>query len=93
MCTTCSVPPPSSSNSNETFTPFLALDCRGLEFTAYHFRGKWRCKGLESNTPFDFDLDELAKEGGEDEGRWDDYDEKKGEAVGVSEMKARVERM
>lgn len=76
-----------------SYTPFLALDCRGLEFTKYHFRGKWRCRGSESSTPFEFDLDELAQEGGEDEGRWDDYDEKAGEAVGVSEMMAKVERM
>jgi len=30
-------------------------------------------------------------EGGE-EGRWDDYDEKAGGPVGVSEMRAKIER-
>lgn len=30
---------------------------------------------------------------GGDEGRWDDYDEKAGAAVGVSEMKSVIQRM
>ena len=65
-------------------TPFIALDCRGLEFTDLHFRGKWKCKGLESGTSFEFELD--------DEGRWDDYDEKAGAPVGVAECKAKMQR-
>lgn len=74
------------SASNAQFTPFIALDCRGLEFTTFHFRGKWRGRGEESGTEFEVDLDE-----GE-EGRWDDYDEKAAGPVGISEMRAKIER-
>lgn len=49
--------------------------------------------GAESGSRFEYDLDEIAQEGGEDEGRWDDYDEKAGAAVGVSEMESRIARM
>jgi len=83
-------PRPANSRDNSTFSPFIAIDCRGLEFTKYHFRGKWKCKGEESGTAFDFDLDEND---GEDEGRWDDYDEKAEAPVGVSDFQAKIERM
>jgi hypothetical protein len=83
-------PRPSNSRDTSTFSPFIAIDCRGLEFTKYHFRGKWKCKGEESGTPFEFDLDEND---GEDEGRWDDYDEKAETPVGVSDFQAKIERM
>jgi hypothetical protein len=63
-----------------------------LEFTKYHFRGKWSCKGEESGTGFEFDLD-LNERDGEEEGRWDDYDEKAGTPVAVSEFEAKIERM
>ena len=91
--------PPSKSAAPIPYTtsgqlqPFITLDCRGLEFTKFHFRGKWKCrsdgeetgkKGLET---FEFDLDE-----GDEEGRWDDYDEKAGQAVSVSEMESKIER-
>lgn len=67
------------------FSPFIAIDCRGLEFTKYHFRGKWTCVGEESGTKFEFDLDE-------EEDRWDDYDEKAEAPVAVSEFQAKVVR-
>ena len=28
------------AEENGKFAPFVALDCRGLEFTTFHFRGK-----------------------------------------------------
>ena len=70
----------------------VALDCRGLEVTAYHFTGRWTCVGSESGSKFEYDLDEIAQEGG-DEGRWDDYDEKAEGAVSVSEMESRIVRI
>ncbi|TYJ54074.1 hypothetical protein B9479_005260 [Cryptococcus floricola] len=77
------------SNSSQ-FSSFVTLDCRGLEFTEFHLRrGKWVCEGEDSGKAFEIDWDELAQEGEE---RWDDYDEDKGEAVGVSELKSKVER-
>jgi len=91
------IPPSTSSKStsplpysapNAQFAPFLALDCRGLEFTNFHFRGKWLATGEDSGTPFEIDFEE-----GVEEGRWDDYDEKAEAPVGVSELKAKVERM
>jgi hypothetical protein len=58
-----------------------------LEFTSFHFRGRWKCRGEDSGIEFTFDLEE-----GEEEGRWDDYDEKAGAPVGISEMKSKIER-
>ncbi|ODO01560.1 hypothetical protein I350_06380 [Cryptococcus amylolentus CBS 6273] len=81
-------PLPYSSSSQ--FSSFVTLDCRGLEFTEFHLRrGKWVCEGEDSGKAFQIDWDELAQEGEE---RWDDYDEDKGETVGVSELKSKVER-
>ncbi|WVQ75474.1 hypothetical protein IAR50_005099 [Cryptococcus sp. DSM 104548] len=80
-------PLPYSSSSQ--FSPFVTIDCRGLEFTEFHFLGKWVCDGEDSGKTFEIDWDELRKEGEE---RWDDYDEEKGEAVGVSELKSKIER-
>jgi hypothetical protein len=86
-------PPSKSTNPlpyslpNSQFSPFITLDCRGLEFTAFHFRGRWTCKGEESGTKFEVDFED-----GEEEGRWDDYDEKAGQPVGVSELKSKIER-
>ncbi|WWD21130.1 hypothetical protein CI109_105611 [Kwoniella shandongensis] len=76
---------------NSQFSPFITLDCRGLEFTEFHFRGRWKCKGEESGSEFFIDWEELGREEGE-EGRWDDYDESSGTPVGVSELKAKIER-
>ena len=61
--------------------------------TGYHFTGRWTCVGAESGSKFEYDLDEIAQEGGGDEGRWDDYDEKAEAAVSVSEMQSRVVRV
>lgn len=83
-------PPPYTGPSWSTF---IALDCRGLEITGYHFSGRWVCKGAESGTPFEFELESEEGGGGRgEEVRWDDYDEKAGEAVGVSELKSKIER-
>lgn len=41
-------------------------------------QGTWKCKGAESGTPFD----EVEFE----DGTWNDYDEKAGEPVGISEI-------
>ncbi|KAK1922486.1 hypothetical protein DB88DRAFT_495268 [Papiliotrema laurentii] len=90
------IPPSTSSKStapipysaeNGQYAPFIALDCRGLEFTTFHFRGKWLATGEESGTPFEIDFEE-----GVEEGRWDDYDEKAEAPVAVSECKAKIER-
>ncbi|CAD6565049.1 MAG: hypothetical protein TREMPRED_000669 [Tremellales sp. Tagirdzhanova-0007] len=77
------------TDTNAQYTPLVALDCRGLEFTGFQFRGRWRCRGEESGTEFEIDLDQ--EDGGE-EGRWDDYDEKAQCPVGISELRAKVER-
>ncbi|ORX39098.1 hypothetical protein BD324DRAFT_618509 [Kockovaella imperatae] len=91
------VPPTSSTKStaplpfseeNGKFAPFIALDCRGLEFTKLHFRGKWKCKGTETGTPFEMELNEE-----DEDGRWDDYDEKAGTPVGISELKCKIQRL
>lgn len=73
---------------NGRFAPLVALDCRGLEFTTFHFRGKWLAEGEDSSTPFELDFDD-----GFEEGRWDDYDEKAGAPVAVSECKSNIERI
>lgn len=84
-------PIPYTSSSSGQFSPFIALDCRGLEFTEFHFAGKWKAEGEESGAAFEFDWDELRKEQGGEE-RWDDYDEDAGVAVAVSELNSKIER-
>lgn len=76
------------SATNGQYAPLVALDCRGLEFVSFHFRGKWLAEGEESGTRFEIDFED-----GFEEGRWDDYDEKAGCPVGVSECSAKIERM
>ncbi|OWZ40177.1 hypothetical protein C356_03925 [Cryptococcus neoformans c45] len=84
-------PIPYTSSASGQFSPFIALDCRGLEFTEFHFAGKWKAEGEESGAAFDIDWDQLRKEQGGEE-RWDDYDEDGGVAVAVSELKSKIER-
>ncbi|KIR40477.1 hypothetical protein I307_02033 [Cryptococcus deuterogattii 99/473] len=84
-------PIPYTSSSSGQFSPFIALDCRGLEFTEFHFAGKWKAEGEESGAAFEIDWDELRKEQGGEE-RWDDYDEDGGMAVAVSELRSKIER-
>lgn len=84
-------PIPYTSSASGQFSPFIALDCRGLEFTKFHFAGKWKAEGEESGAAFDIDWDQLRKEQGGEE-RWDDYDEDGGVAVAVSELKSKIER-
>ncbi|WVQ81521.1 hypothetical protein IAT38_003645 [Cryptococcus sp. DSM 104549] len=95
-----SSPPPSKSKStapipyasSPSFAPFIALDCRGLEFTEFHFRGRWTASAEEDGGgKFEIDWDELAREQGGEE-RWDDYDEVAGVAISVSELKSKIER-
>ncbi|ORY24798.1 hypothetical protein BCR39DRAFT_316264 [Naematelia encephala] len=81
------------TSQNGTFQPLIALDCRGLEFTQFHFTGKWHClaaddDGNAKGAEFQFDLDEV-----DEDGRWDDYDEDAAREVGVRELKSRIERL
>lgn len=76
------------AEDNGRFAPLIALDCRGLEFTSFHFRGKWKCEGEDSETQFDIDWSAV-----DEEGRWDDYDEKAELPVSISELKSKIERM
>ncbi|KAK4685283.1 hypothetical protein P7C73_g4868, partial [Tremellales sp. Uapishka_1] len=85
--------PQAYSSANSALSPFVVLDCRGLEFTTFHFRGKWKCVGVESGTPFEFDLDDREEnDGNGEEVRWDDYDEKAETPVGVSEMQSKIQK-
>ncbi|WRT69005.1 uncharacterized protein IL334_005987 [Kwoniella shivajii] len=77
------------TSSNSSLEPFISLDCRGLEFTEFHFRGKWSAKADEGNSSFEIDWDELHRE---NEDRWDDYDESQEKAVSISEMKSEIKR-
>lgn len=76
-------PLPYTSDSG-ALQPLVALDCRGLEVTKFHFRGKWVAE-TEGGKEMECDFDE-----GED--RWDDYDEDGGVPVSVSEMRSEVKR-
>ncbi|OCF54494.1 hypothetical protein L486_08043 [Kwoniella mangroviensis CBS 10435] len=76
------------SSTNGAFEPLISLDCRGLEFTEFHFRGRWAAKA-EEGKEFEIDWDELHKE---NEDRWDDYDDEAGVAVSVSELKSKIGR-
>lgn len=91
----CSFASPSASSKstaalpyaaeNAQLAPFIALDCRGLEVTKFHFRGRWIVETAEG-TKFEADLEE-----GEE--RWDDYDEKTEEPVSISEFVSAVSRV
>ncbi|ETW87391.1 hypothetical protein HETIRDRAFT_121782 [Heterobasidion irregulare TC 32-1] len=73
-----------SADANGQFTPLLIVDCRGLEFTGFDPRGTWKCKGIESGTPFtDVELEE---------GEWVDYDEKAAVPVGISNIESKWSR-
>ncbi|KAL1406011.1 hypothetical protein Q8F55_007694 [Vanrija albida] len=74
------------SAANGALAPFVALDCRGLEVTRFHFRGGWLADAEESGETFEVDLDE-----GEE--RWDDYDESASAPVSVSEFTSAVKRI
>jgi len=73
-----------SADSSGSFAPLVILDCRGLEFIAFDFRGLWKCEGTESHTPFgEVDLTE---------GEWVDYDEKARQPVSVMEVESKWSR-
>lgn len=69
---------------NGQLQPILEIECRGLEFTGFEFRGTWKCVGTDSKTKFD----EVELNDGE----WVDYDEKSSLPVGVSELKSEWSR-
>ncbi|KAA1468711.1 DUF866-domain-containing protein [Dentipellis sp. KUC8613] len=79
-----SPPQPYSADANGQFSPFVTIDCRGLEFTGFDPRGIWKCVGVSSNTPFN----EVELEDGE----WVDYDEKAAVPVGISNIESKWSR-
>ncbi|WVQ93268.1 hypothetical protein IAU59_000334 [Kwoniella sp. CBS 9459] len=88
-------PIPYTDSDSSNLKPFISVDCRGLEFTEFHFHGRWLAspsagEGEQGTKEFEIDWDELAREGEE---RWDDYDEDKGEAVSISELKSEIKRI
>ncbi|EJD03985.1 DUF866-domain-containing protein, partial [Fomitiporia mediterranea MF3/22] len=76
---------PYSAESSGSLTPFLTLDCRGLEFIGFNPMGIWKCKGTESGTIFsEVDLTE---------GEWTDYDEKASQPVSIMEIESEWSRV
>ncbi|EIW67035.1 hypothetical protein TREMEDRAFT_34294 [Tremella mesenterica DSM 1558] len=79
--------PPSKSISPTPYTTsgqwdtLISLDCRGLEFTKFHFVGKWKWKGKKQEFEVEFE-----------DGRWDDYDEINGLPVGINDIKSEIRR-
>ncbi|KAK9897730.1 DUF866-domain-containing protein [Cystobasidium minutum MCA 4210] len=71
------------SEVNQAST-LAVFECRGCEFVDFEPRGSWKCKGAESGTVFE-DVEF-------EDGRWDDYDEKAGVPVSISEISAKFER-
>ncbi|KAJ3499489.1 hypothetical protein NMY22_g19503 [Coprinellus aureogranulatus] len=69
---------------NGQLQSIVEIECRGLEFTGFEFKGPWKCVGAESGTKFD-DID-LG------DGEWVDYDEKAALPVGISELKSEWSR-
>ncbi|KAI0320343.1 hypothetical protein OF83DRAFT_1281208 [Amylostereum chailletii] len=74
-----SPPQPYTADANGQFSPFLTLDCRGLEFVGFDPRGVWTCVGAESGTKFN-EVEYDNSEG------WVDYDEKAAVPVGISDL-------
>jgi len=79
-----SPPQPYSADASRQFSPFVTIDCRGLEFTSFDPRGIWKCVGIEKETPFT----EVEFEDGE----WVDYDEKAKVPVGISNIESEWSR-
>jgi hypothetical protein len=79
-----SPPQPYSADASRQFSPFVTIDCRGLEFTTFDPRGTWKCVGVEKGTPFT----EVEFEDGE----WVDYDEKAKVPVGISNIESEWSR-
>ncbi|KAH9047618.1 hypothetical protein EDB84DRAFT_1586496 [Lactarius hengduanensis] len=72
-----SPPQPYSADSSGQFSPFVTIDCRGLEFISFdpNLDGIWKCVGVDKETPFT----EVTFEDGE----WVDYDERAKVSVGI----------
>ncbi|KAI0307893.1 DUF866-domain-containing protein, partial [Multifurca ochricompacta] len=81
---TSSPPQPYPDTANGQFAPFIALDCRGLEFTSFDPRGLWKCIGTDSRT--------LFTEVNFEDGEWEDYDEKAKAPVSISNIKSKWSR-
>ncbi|KAI9462473.1 hypothetical protein BJY52DRAFT_1116558, partial [Lactarius psammicola] len=79
-----SPPQPYSADASGQLSPFITIDCRGLEFTSFDPRGTWKCVGVEKGTPFT----EVTFEDGE----WVDYDEKAKVPVGISNIEGEWNR-
>lgn len=71
------------TSENAQFQPLLVIECRGLEFTDFEFRGPWKCVGLNGTVFNDIDLEE---------GDWTDYDEKAAQPVGISTLESQWSR-
>ncbi|KAF8269340.1 hypothetical protein EI94DRAFT_1003959 [Lactarius quietus] len=79
-----SPPRPYSADAHGQFSPFITIDCRGLEFTSFDPRGIWKCVGAEKGTPFtDVKFED---------GTWVDYDEKAKVPVGISDIESQWSR-
>lgn len=61
----------------------LVIECRGLEFIGFEFKGLWKCVGLKGTVFTDIDLGE---------GEWSDYDEKTALPVGISALESQWSR-
>ncbi|CAA7258647.1 unnamed protein product [Cyclocybe aegerita] len=68
---------------NGQFGPLLVIECRGLEFIGFDPRGTWKCVGTTGTVFPEADLVD---------GEWNDYDEKAGLPVGISEFGSRWDR-
>ncbi|EGO05227.1 hypothetical protein SERLA73DRAFT_100938 [Serpula lacrymans var. lacrymans S7.3] len=81
---------PYSADANGQFSPFLTIECRGLEFIGFDPKlgGNWTCKGVESGTLFP----EVTFEGEGELTDWVDYDEKAALPVGISDIESKWSR-
>jgi len=74
-------------SESQKYAAVAVLDCRGCEIVAFDPKGTWSCKGVESGLPFsevELSLD--------DPDGWNDYDEKSGQPVSVTEFESKIER-
>lgn len=73
-----------TEEKNGKWVKLLEIDSRGMDFVEFIPDGRWQCVGTESKTKFDeVDLEDLE---------WYDYDDKKGEEVGITEAQFEVAR-
>ncbi|XP_050430556.1 CXXC motif containing zinc binding protein [Adelges cooleyi] len=64
------------------FKTVVSFDCRGMSVVDFSPRNGFKCRGIESNTPFeDINLEERE---------WVDYDEKAGHPVGIYELQHKL---